>query len=273
MEIKKIETRVLLTALLIFVATTATVCGRVGEKICVANVFSGSAQGPSLEWSRTYVWKGNAWANSVVQTIDGGYAMAGWTDSSGGGEVDFLLVKVNAVGNMLWNHTYGGAKDQFAFSLVQASDGGFALAGYTNSFGAGDDDFWLVKTDALGNMEWNQTYGGTANDEAYWVIQTSDGGYALAGYTDSFGNGVHDIYLVKTVGASPTASPSPPPSFALNPLLYIGLAAIIIIIVSIVVIILKKEGRGPKMPALVPDAFQIWRLIIKFCSLTLSSRD
>ncbi len=198
-EIKTVKTWILLFALLILVATTVTVsCEGASKMVCVANVPSKSAKSPSLEWSGTYGGTGNQWANSLVQTSDGGYAMAGWTESSGAGPVDFWFVKVNAAGGMLWNHTYGEAKDQFAFSLIQTSDGDYALAGYTDSFGAGKDKFWLVKTDPNGNMIWNKTYGGANDDYGVSVVQTSDGGYAMAGWTNSSGVGVINAWLVKT---------------------------------------------------------------------------
>ena len=84
-----------------------------------------------------------------------------------------------------------------AEALVQTGDGGYALAGSTWSFGAGKQDFWLVKTDALGAVQWNKTYGGTGWDYAEALVETGDGGYALAGYTDSFGLG-SEAWLVKT---------------------------------------------------------------------------
>ncbi len=98
----------------------------------------------------------------------------------------------------MWDRTYGGAGTEYAFSSVATSDGGYALAGSTTSFGAGNDDAWLVKTDAFGNMEWNQTYGGAGYDGAYSVVATSDGGYALAGYTYSYSTGDSDFWLIKT---------------------------------------------------------------------------
>ncbi len=85
-----------------------------------------------------------------------------------------------------WSKTYGGPNDETASALVRTTDGGYALAGYTYSFGAGQSDAWLVKTDGLGNMEWNMTYGGSSYDFAYALVQTTDGGYALAGATTSF---------------------------------------------------------------------------------------
>jgi hypothetical protein len=159
----------------------------------------------TLQWSQTYGTDDNDKAYSLIQTHDGGYAMVGYcnivTQTDGGSyEVskDFWLVKTDAHGNMEWNRTYGGERYEYAYSLVETSDGGFALAGETDSFGAGEEDFWLVKTDASGNMEWNQTYGGTNYDNAFSLVVTSDGGYAIAGYTASFGAGASDFWLVKT---------------------------------------------------------------------------
>ncbi len=149
-------------------------------------------------WSQTYGGSGDDEAYSVVQTSDGGYALAGYTNSSGAGSYDFWLIKTNSSGGMLWNQTYGGAGDDEAYSVVQSNDTGYAVAGYTNSYGAGETDAWLVKTDSSGNTQWSQTYGGRAQDGAYSVIQTSDGGYALAGFTDSYGAGSFDFWLVKT---------------------------------------------------------------------------
>jgi hypothetical protein len=84
--------------------------------------------------------------------------------------------------------------------VIQTSDGGYALAGTTYSFGAGNFDCWLVKTDTNGNALWNRTYGGTGYDEAQSVVQTRDGGYALAGTTHYFGTA--DFWLIKTEAES-----------------------------------------------------------------------
>ena len=149
-------------------------------------------------WNKTYGGTGYDEAHALVQTSDGGYAMAGETGSFGAGNADFWLVKTDASGTMQWNKTYGGTYDDRAHALVQTSDGGYAVAGWTMSFGAGGFHFWLVKTNSTGGMEWNQTYGGTNNDEAYALVQTSDGGYAVAGGTGSFGAGNGDFWLVKT---------------------------------------------------------------------------
>jgi len=149
-------------------------------------------------WTRTYGGANSDGAVALVQTLDGGYALVGSTQSFGAGNWDFWLVKVDASGNMMWNQTYGGTNIDIAYSVVQTLDGGYATAGSTNSFGAGNEDFWLIKMDANGNMEWNQTYGGTNRDSAYSVVQTLDEGYTIAGVTQSFGAGNWDFWLVKT---------------------------------------------------------------------------
>jgi len=110
-----------------------------------------SVRATSVMWSQTY-GNGNAVAYSLVQTSDGGYALAGVTSGSIDEQyyIDAWLVKTDAVGNMVWNQTYGGAGDEQAFSLVETSDRGYALAGYTTSSYAGPADMWLIKTDAYG---------------------------------------------------------------------------------------------------------------------------
>jgi predicted secreted protein len=98
-----------------------------------------------------------------------------------------------------WSKTYGGTGNETARGeTVQTSDGGFAISGDTNSSGAGGMDFWLVKADAAGNLQWNMTYGGTGTENGSALLQTSDGGYVLTGSTDSVGAGGTDIWLVKT---------------------------------------------------------------------------
>ena len=149
-------------------------------------------------WNKTYGGINDDWAHSVIQTNDGGYALTGWTASYGAGSYDFWLVKTNSTGGMLWNKTYGGGSNDAAKSVVQTIDGGYALAGSTWSFGAGSLDAWFVKTNGTGDAQWNKTYGGISSDLANCVVQTGDGGYALAGYTASYGAGSYDFWLVKT---------------------------------------------------------------------------
>nr|QNO50754.1 hypothetical protein HAICDJOK_00014 [Methanosarcinales archaeon ANME-1 ERB6] len=148
-------------------------------------------------WNRTFGGTGNDVAYSVQQTSDGGYILAGYTGSYGAGSADFWLVKTDSKGNEQWNKTFGGTGYDIAYSVQQTSDDGYILAGCTKSYVAGSYDAWVVKTDSNGNMQWDKTLGGTDWDVAYSVQQTTDGGYILAGYTDSYGAGLDDALLVK----------------------------------------------------------------------------
>jgi hypothetical protein len=134
----------------------------------------------------------------LVQASDGGYAFAGSTCTFGAGNHDSWLVKTDSSGNMEWNQTYGGTDADGTTSLIQTEDGGYILAGSTKSFGAGDFDSWLIKTDGAGNMQWNQTYGGRGTDIAASLVGTSDGGYAIVGYTYSISAVNSDLWLIKT---------------------------------------------------------------------------
>jgi len=151
----------------------------------------------NMIWNHTYGGPLNDRSWDMVQTNDGGFAIGGYIFSLEHG-TDTLLIKTDSNGNMQWNKTIGGGGVDYCFSLVQTSDGGFALAGETTSWGAGDD-FWLVKTNAYGDVEWNQTYGEGGIDRAWSVIQTSDDGYVLAGQK-RWGE-VGDFYVVKTDSA------------------------------------------------------------------------
>jgi len=166
--------------------------------ILLACVQAGFAQPPDSLWSRTF--GGGDVCYSVQQTADGGFILGGETSSFGAGGRDFYLVRTDANGNSLWNRTFGGSSDDVCYSVQQTSDGGFILGGYTFSFGAGIDDFYLVKTDANGNQLWSRTFGGSSWDDCYSVQQTTDGGFILGGRTYLFGAGATDFYLVKTDG-------------------------------------------------------------------------
>ncbi|MBU1983101.1 T9SS type A sorting domain-containing protein [bacterium] len=172
-----------------------------------ATMISSFAQAPDTLWTHTY---GGSWydeAHSVQQTTDGGYIVAGCTEPLGEGEVDFYLVKTDSQGDTLWTHTYGGSNSEEAYSIRQTADGGYAVAGWTTSFGAGDYDFYLVKTNGQGDTLWTRTYGGSSYDIARSIQPTTDGGYILAGYTASFGAGTPsspNFQVVKTNGQGDT---------------------------------------------------------------------
>ena len=149
-------------------------------------------------WTQTYGGGSHDEGMSVQQTTDEGYVIAGYTASFGAGSYDFYVIKTDASGDALWTRTYGGIGIDEAQSVQQTTDEGYIIAGYTESFGAGSYDFYVVKTDALGDTIWTRTYGGSSSDKAWSVQQTTDEGYIILGYTQSFGAGAADFYLVKT---------------------------------------------------------------------------
>ncbi len=153
-------------------------------------------------WTKTYGGIGDDESYALQQTSDGGYIVAGIDSSSGLGNYNVYLVKTNANGDTLWTKSYGGSNADFGQAVQQTADGGYIVAGYTSSFGVGNGDVYLLKTDANGNLTWSKTYGGIYGDYAFAVKQTKDGGYIVAGITSSFGvtpyGNLNDIYLLKT---------------------------------------------------------------------------
>jgi hypothetical protein len=163
----------------------------------LVSIITAHAQPDSL-WSRTYGGIDNETCKSVQQTTDGGYILAGYIESSPPSDMDIWLIKTDANGDSLWSRTFGGDNRDECLFFHQTLDGGYAFGGATESFGAGDWDFWLVKTDANGDSLWSKTYGGVNSERCYSLLQTTDEGYLLAGYTDSFGAGNDDIWLLRT---------------------------------------------------------------------------
>jgi hypothetical protein len=136
-------------------------------------------------------------AHSIQQTSEGGYIVAGQTSSFGAGSDDFWVLKLDVTGNVTWQKTYGGQYSDEARSIQQTSGGGYIVAGETGSFGAGLENFWVLKLDVTGNVTWQKTYGGDILDEARSIQQTSEGGYIVAGWTLSFGAGDYDFWVLK----------------------------------------------------------------------------
>lgn len=140
----------------------------------------------SVMWQKAY-GSGSESIRSIAQTTDGGYVVAGSTNSSGAVNGDVWVIKLDTGGNTAWQKRYGGTGSEFARSIRQTQDGGYIVAGQTSSFGAGWVDMWIFKLDNTGNLVWQKTYGGLDYDEAYSIEQTADGGYIVAGRTSSFG--------------------------------------------------------------------------------------
>jgi hypothetical protein len=149
-------------------------------------------------WEKTFGGSNNDFGSSVQQTSYGGYIIAGGTNSYGAGEYDVYLIKTDSDGNTLWEKTFGGLNYDTGYSVQQTTDGGYIIAGDTDSYEAGGTDAYLIKADSNGNKLWEKTFGGSDNDYGCSVQQTSDGRYIIAGSTDSYGAGGRDVYLIKT---------------------------------------------------------------------------
>jgi hypothetical protein len=154
----------------------------------------------NLIWNKTYGQQSVLdFGNAIINTVDECFAVTGYVNSYGSKGADFLLAKYDTEGNELWRKTYGGSDYDYGMCLVQTGDGGFVMVGATYSYGAGMEDLWLVRTDSSGNKVWSNTYGGLKDDSCdttSGLIQTSDGGFAFVGSTESYGTG-KDIFLVK----------------------------------------------------------------------------
>lgn len=200
------------------------------------------------EWAVTYGDHNRDHIEAIQQTTDGGYIAAGFKTPEGGNTSDFWVQKLRDDGSSEWQKTYGGPLDDAAYAVLQASDGTYVVAGRTKSFGAPENDLWLLRLDANGQIlsqkafrgndgkwpralqqttdgglviagtlthgteigdfwvlklgpsgavQWQKTYGGAGDEYLYGMQQTSDGGYVVTGYTDSFGAGGKDVWLLK----------------------------------------------------------------------------
>jgi len=147
------------------------------------------------EWYKTYDDQYREEGYSIVQTgEDGMYVILGHKIDS---TMDIWLIKIDEAGNVLWEKTFGGGGKDQPYSIKQTQDGGFVIAGYTDSMGEGGGDAYVIKTDSKGNKIWEKTYGGNGIDVAYEIEPTSDGGYIIAGNTESFEDYRGDMYIVK----------------------------------------------------------------------------
>ena len=151
----------------------------------------------NIIWDKTFGGNENDYGASIVSLPDGGFAIAGHTWSKGSGWLDMWLLRLDASGNVIWDKTFGGSEWDVAESIVSLSDGGFAIAGSTSSKGSGEDDMWLLRLDASGNIIWDKTFGGSEWDVAESIVSLSDGGFAIAGSTEkSKGSGGLDMWLL-----------------------------------------------------------------------------
>ncbi len=149
-------------------------------------------------WDKTFGGSSLEVMQRAFQTADSGYILVGNTYSFDVGGGDIWLIKTDSNGNQIWSQTFGGSNLEHGFSVQQITGGGYIITGLTKSYGTGDEDVWLIKTDSSGNMIWNKTFGGSDYDYGYTVRQTPDGGYIIGGGTTSFGAGLRDAWLIKT---------------------------------------------------------------------------
>ncbi|MGB0391072.1 MAG: hypothetical protein ACPGD5_05855, partial [Salibacteraceae bacterium] len=139
----------------------------------------------NYQWSRAIGDYFLEFGHAVKQTADNGFIICGYSNSGGNGGYDGYLVKTNDTGAVEWTKYFGGFDWDKFYDLEITPDGGFMIVGETHSFGAGGADAWVIKTDSLGNTEWEKTYGGTYTDIAHALIKTSDGNYAFCGENGS----------------------------------------------------------------------------------------
>ena len=152
-----------------------------------------------MEWSSLYNWSNYDIAYDMQEIADG-YVLVGLTHYQGEGRWNVFLYKTNSSGDSLWLKTYGDSLDDRGYAVKQTTDNGFIIAAWTSSWGAGSFDYYLIKTDSDGDTLWTRLFGGNSHEYAYDVIQTQDGGYAIAGASFSQSAGWGDYYLVKTDG-------------------------------------------------------------------------
>lgn len=150
-----------------------------------------------VQFKKVYGSTGYEFGNSVCQTFDKGYAVAGSTSSAGNGSTDAYVLKTDSLGIYQWQKTFGGINIDQAYSIQETKDTGLIIAGFTNSFGQGGYDLYVIKTNRYGDTVWTKTYGGSNWDFGYSIEQTADSGYVITGGTYSFGKGYEDMYLVK----------------------------------------------------------------------------
>jgi hypothetical protein len=178
-----------------------------------------------IQWQKCYGGFANDEANDIKLTTDGGYIFTGMAGSNDGdisgfhGYFDFWVVKIDALGNLIWQKCFGGTEDDRCNSIIQTNDGGFILSGYTNSIDGdiitsyGNQDAWVVKINISGDLQWQKCFGGTNNvDVLNYTLQTNDGGFVMSGTSnsidfDAIGNhGFNDLWIFKLFECNATTN-------------------------------------------------------------------
>jgi len=173
-----------------------TACG--GSATCKAGICTGSGTCTDADlWQKTFGGAGIDEGHAIADAGDGGYAVAGSTNSKGTGEDDFWLIRTDGAGKLLWDSTYGTAASDVADAVTRTNDGGFVLAGWSWGTGKGLDDGWVVRTDKLGKQVWAKAYGGAGNDVLHAVVAVAGGDFLVAGGTTTGSAGGKDAWLLR----------------------------------------------------------------------------
>ena len=151
-------------------------------------------------WQKIFDGGASERGHSVLETSNGDFVVAGYTASTGAGESDAWILRLNNIGNVVWQKTYGGASADIAYSIYATDDAGFVVAGSTESFGAGQIDAWVFKVNGSGDLLWQKTYGNEYDDGLYSIYQSVDGKYLVAGYTELASFGRSDAWAFKLDG-------------------------------------------------------------------------
>ncbi len=150
-----------------------------------------------LEWEYYYGGNNDDKALSIQYTADGGYILAGYTESFGKGKKDVWVIKLNGSGKKEWAKAFGGEGNDEARDVIQTSDGGYLVGGYTASFPLDKKSLWVLKLDKAGNLEWKSKVEGSKPEMAYSVSEASDGGYTVGGYLKKFGKSTKNTWIIK----------------------------------------------------------------------------
>jgi len=158
-----------------------------------------------LLWSKTYQGNDDQSASSMQATLDGNFILAGRSKSYAAGEQDVFLMKMNDNGAVLWSKTYGGPGSEWINTRVIATaDSGYLVSAYTDGYGAGSIDCYMVKTDKVGTIEWTRTLGGAGYDYTTEVVELSNGDFIMTGFTSSIGQDLYDVLLTRFTATGDT---------------------------------------------------------------------
>ncbi|MFN6037466.1 MAG: hypothetical protein ACK452_03280, partial [Bacteroidota bacterium] len=152
----------------------------------------------NILWTKSYGDIGDDEGKDIIATTDGNYIITGRSNSPGNLNYDAFLKKIDPNGNILWENNYGGNQYETSRSVKECIGGGYIIAGQTNSYGSGNGDVFLVRTDANGNFQWSKTFGGSNIDDGNAVIENTDSSIIIAAETNSYGSGNMDVWVIKT---------------------------------------------------------------------------